>query len=132
MNNSSGLFQWMAAQGSFAGSGLEPYVEVVAPSTRDRRRSSRSTGSKSRRLRRHGWPSPSRGGPLAARYIGADPDAGSSNGRDAGSGTGSWGSIPVPSRLSSLYWLFQRDRSMLTHRIRSGPRALAGELASRR
>ena len=88
MNNSSGIYQVDGLlKAKLRGSGLEPYVEVVARI--DTEAEKRLVPALPARLRR-------------AQGVAARPGtlpravAGSSNGRTPGSGPGSWGSNPCP------------------------------------
>ena len=86
MNNSSGIFQVDGLlKAKLRGSGLEPYVEVVAhidTETETRARADVPARGLSR--------------PAPRRYNARRSVAGSSNGRTPDSGSGSWGSSPCP------------------------------------
>ena len=99
MNNSSGLFQVDGLlKAKLRGSGLEPYVEVIAHIDTEnekrlvsvyRARRLSAPGARGRRARE-------------ARLLPSRPiPAGSSNGRTPDSGSGSWGSSPCPAARRS-------------------------------
>ena len=94
MNNSSGIYQVDGLlKAKLRGSGLEPYVEVVARIDTEAEKRlvpvyRLEIGEPRHRTRA-----------LAARMPAAV--AGSSNGRTPGSGPGSWGSNPCPAASSS-------------------------------
>ena len=88
MNNSSGIYQVDGLlKAKLRGSGLEPYVEVVARiDTEAEKRLVPRLPARDRRDE----------GPVERPRYTAPAVAGSSNGRTPGSGPGSWGSNPCP------------------------------------
>ena len=109
MNNSSGIYQVDGLlKAKLRGSGLEPYVEVVARI---------DTEAEKRLVPVYRLEIGELEGLVGTRYT-PPAVAGSSNGRTPGSGPGSWGSNPCPAASSLVHSTLSRSVTLVTRFLR--------------